>query len=416
MDIEKDIIETATESVPVSGMWRALGSRNYRLWFGGQFVSLVGLWMAHVAMGWMVYRLTGSKLLLGTVAFAGQIPAFFLGPLAGVLIDRWDLRRTLIVTQALAAVQAAALAAVVITGVVEVWQVIALATALGVVNALDMPARHAFVVQMVERREDLPNAIALNSSLFNASRLIGPAVGGALVAAVGEGVCFALNAVSFTAVIAALAAMRVRPVEQKGERKHILHELAEGLRYVAGNRKIRSILAMIAVVSVAGIPYAVLMPVFARDILHGGPRTLGLLTTAVGVGALAGGLALASRTSTARLYGWFGMAAGALGAGLAFLSMARELWVALAILPAIGFSATGVVASGNTLLQSETDDARRGRVMACFSMAFQGMMPMGSLLAGAAAETRLGAPGTVMAGGLCCLAAAVVYWGFCTRR
>ncbi|NLH15022.1 MAG: MFS transporter [Phycisphaerae bacterium] len=409
-------IEAAAESAPVSGMWRALGSRNYRLWFGGQFVSLVGLWMAHVAMGWMVYRLTGSKLLLGTVAFAGQIPAFFLGPLAGVLIDRWDLRRALIVTQALAAVQAAVLAAVVITGVVEVWQVIALATALGVVNAFDMPARHAFVVQMVERREDLPNAIALNSSLFNASRLIGPAVGGALVAAVGEGACFALNAASFIAVIAALAAMRVRPVERPIERKHILHELAEGLRYVAVNRKIRSILAMIAVVSVAGIPYAVLMPVFARDILMGGPRTLGLLTTAVGVGALAGGLALASRTSTARLYGWFGAAAGALGAGLVFLSMARELWVALAILPAIGFAATGVVASGNTLLQSETDDARRGRVMACFSMAFQGMMPMGSLLAGAAAETRLGAPGTVMAGGLCCLAAAVVYWAFHARR
>ncbi len=409
----QDILEATP--APIGGMWRALGSRNYRLWFGGQFVSLIGLWMSNVAMGWLVYRLTGSKLLLGTVAFAGQIPAFFLGPLAGVMIDRWNLQRMLIVTQTLAAIQAAALAIVVITGVIEVWQVIALAGALGVVNAFDMPARHAFVPQMVERREDLANAIALNSSLFNASRLIGPAVGGVLVAMAGEGLCFALNAVSFTAAIGALAAMRVRPVGRKGERKHILHELAEGLGYVAGNRKIRSILAMIAVVSVAGIPYGVLMPVFARDILHGGPRTLGLLTTAVGLGALAGGLALASRTSTARLYGWFGRAAGAMGIGLVLLSTVQQLWLALAILPAIGFSATGVVASGNTLLQSETDDARRGRVMAFFSMAFQGMMPVGSLLAGAAAETRLGAPGTVMAGGLCCVAAAI-YWGFSSKR
>ena len=204
-----------TEPVPVSGMWRALGSRNYRLWFGGQFVSLVGLWMAHVAMGWLVYRLTGSKLLLGTVAFAGQIPAFVLGPLAGVMIDRWDLRRTLLITQGLAALQAAALATVVITGVVEVWQVIALAAALGVVNAFDMPARHAFVVQMVERREDLPNAIALNSSLFNASRLVGPAIAGVLVAAAGEGICFALNAVSFAAVLVALAMMRVKAARRR---------------------------------------------------------------------------------------------------------------------------------------------------------------------------------------------------------
>lgn len=248
----QDILEATP--APIGGMWRALGSRNYRLWFGGQFVSLIGLWMSNVAMGWLVYRLTGSKLLLGTVAFAGQIPAFFLGPLAGVMIDRWNLQRMLIVTQTLAAIQAAALAIVVITGVIEVWQVIALAGALGVVNAFDMPARHAFVPQMVERREDLANAIALNSSLFNASRLIGPAVGGVLVAMAGEGLCFALNAVSFTAAIGALAAMRVRPVGRKGERKHILHELAEGLGYVAGNRKIRSILAMIAVVSVAGIP------------------------------------------------------------------------------------------------------------------------------------------------------------------
>ncbi len=399
----------AAESVPVSGMWRALGSPNYRLWFGGQFVSLVGLWMAHVAMGWLVYRLTGSKLLLGTVAFAGQIPAFFLGPVAGVMVDRWDLRRTLILTQGLAALQAAALAAVVISGVVEVWQVIALAAALGVVNAFDMPARHAFVVQMVERREDLPNAIALNSSLFNASRLVGPAVAGVLVATVGEGICFALNAVSFAAVIAALWMMRVPPTARRGEHGRILHELAEGLRFVWQRRQIRTILGMIAVVSLVGIPYGVLMPVFARDILHGGPRTLGFLTTATGVGALAGGLVLAARRSTATLHRGVGAAAGALGVGLVGLSMARELWMTLAVLPVIGFAAVSVVAAGNTLLQTQAEDANRGRVMALFSMAFQGIMPLGSLLAGAAAQTQLGAPGTVAVGGACCIVASAVF-------
>jgi len=398
-----------TSPAPLGGMWRALGSRNYRLWFGGQFVSLVGLWMAHVAMGWLVYRMTGSKLLLGTVAFAGQIPAFFLGPVAGVMIDRWDLRRTLILTQGLAAVQAAALAAVVISGVVEVWQVIALAAALGVINAFDMPARHAFVVQMVERREDLPNAIALNSSLFNASRLVGPAIAGVLVATAGEGICFALNAVSFAAVIVALWMMRVRPTARRGEHGRILPELAEGVRFVWRRRQIRTILGMIAVVSLIGIPYGVLMPVFARDILHGGPRTLGLLTTATGVGALAGGLMLAARRSTATLHRGFGVAAGALGVGLVGLSMARELWMTLAVLPVIGFAAVSVVAAGNTLMQTEAEDENRGRVMALFSMAFQGIMPLGSLLAGAAAQTRLGAPGTVAVGGACCIVASIVF-------
>ncbi len=390
------------------GIGRAFGSPNYRLWFGGQFVSLVGLWMSHVAMGWLVYRLTGSRLLLGVVAFAGQIPSFVLSPVAGVLLDRWNLRRVLLITQTLAALQAATLATITLAGVVEVWHVLALAAALGIVNAFDMPARHAFVVHMVECRDDLPNAIGLNSSLFNSARLIGPAIGGWLVAATNEGVCFLLNSVSFAAVIAALAAMRVTPTVNP-EPRHILHELSEGLRYVWNNRQIRYVLLMIAVVSVAGVSYSVLLPALARDILHGGPQTLGWLMTATGVGAVAGGLLLAARRSTVTLRRWFGLAIAGLGVGLAGLAMARDLWLALVILPGVGFAATGVIAAGNTLLQTEADDEKRGRVMAFFSMAFQGMMPLGSLLAGAAAETRLGLTGTVTAGGLCCLAAAMAF-------
>jgi len=389
-------------------MFRALRSRNYRLFFLGQQVSLVGTWLAQVAMSWLVYRLTGSKLLLGVVAFAGQIPGFILAPLAGVLVDRWELRRTLVATQALAMLQAFALAVLTLTGVVNVAHVLVLSIFLGLINAVDMPARQAFVVQMIERREDLSNAIALNSSMVNAARVLGPTVAGVLIALVGEGPCFLINGASYLAVIAALLAMRMRPV-MKPPAKHVLHELADGFNYMRGSVPIKSILLLMALVSLVGIPYMVLMPVFAQDILAGGPTTLGFLTAAAGGGALVGGLLLASRRSVLGLDRWLVAAAAAFGSALIVFSFSRHLWLSLAVLPLAGFSMIVQLAASNTLLQTIVEDNKRGRVMAFFTMAFQGMMPLGSLAAGTLAETPLGAPGTVALGGLCCIISSLLF-------
>lgn len=389
-------------------MFRALRSRNYRLFFFGQQISLVGTWLAQVAMSWLVYRLTGSKLLLGVVAFASQIPGFILGPLAGVLVDRWNLRRTLVATQTLFMLQAFTLAVLTLTGVVNVAQVLALSVFLGLVNAVDVPARQAFVVQMLERREDLSNAIALNSSMVNAARLLGPTMAGVLIALVGEGVCFLLNAMSYLAVIAALLAMRIRQAT-KPPAKHVLHELREGFAYVRGSMSIQSILLLMALVSLVGVPYMVLMPVFAQDVLGGGPDTLGFLTAASGGGALAGGLFLASRRSVLGLGRWLVAASAIFGSALIIFSSSRHLPLSLAVLPLAGFSWIVQMASSNTLLQTIVEDSKRGRVMAFFGMAFQGMMPMGSLLAGTLAETSLGAPGTVALGGLCCILGSLLF-------
>lgn len=383
-------------------MFRALQSRNYRLFFTGQLISLVGTWLARVAMSWLVYRLTGSKLLLGTVAFAGQIPTFLLGPFAGVLVDRWQLRRLLVVTQALAMLQSLTIAGLTLAGVITVHQIIVLAVFLGLVNAIAMPARQAFVVQMVEKREDLSNAIALNSSIVNAARLIGPSIAGILIAAVGEGYCFLFDGISYLAVIFAFVAMRVAP-QMKPPAKHMLRELHEGFSYIRGSISMRSILLLMALVSLVGVPYMVLMPVFAQDVLHGGPKALGFLMAAAGGGALAGGLTLASRKSVLGLGRWLVRASAVFGAALVIFSFSRNFWLSLAVLPIAGFSMIMQLASSNTLLQTIVDDNMRGRVMSFFSMAFQGMMPFGSLLAGTLAETRLGAPGTVAIGGVCCM-------------
>jgi MFS family permease len=392
----------------VGNIFRALRSRNYRLFFTGQLISLVGTWLARLAMSWLVYRLTGSKLLLGVVAFVGQIPTFLLAPFIGVLVDRWQLRRTLVVTQTLAMLQAFAIAGLTLAGVVTVNHILVLAVFLGLINAIDMPARQSFVVHMVERREDLSNAIALNSSMVNAARLLGPSIAGILIATVGEGYCFLLNGISFIPVVAAFMAMRVAP-QVKRQPKQMLSELEEGFTYIRGSIAIRSILLLMALVSLVGVPYMVLMPVFARDILKGGPRTLGFLMAAAGGGALAGGLTLASRRSVIGLGRWLVRASSAFGIALIIFSFSRHLWVSLAVLPFAGYSMIVQPASSNTLLQTIVEDSKRGRVMSFFSMAFQGMMPIGSLLAGRMAETSLGAPGTVAIGGFCCIAGSIMF-------
>jgi MFS family permease len=383
---------------------RALRHRNYRLFFSGQSVSLVGTWITRVATSWLVYRLTGSELLLGIVGFCGQVPTMALAPFAGVLVDRWDRHRLLVITQALSMLQSLALAILVFRGTISVAWILTLQIMQGVINAFDTPARQAFVVEMVEDRSDLPNAIALNSSMVNGSRIIGPSIGGALIAAFGEGWCFMVDALSYLFVIASLLMMRLPATPKPRVEAKVLEELRDGFRYVRDSVPIRTALIVLAIVSTMAMPYTVLMPAYAADILHGGPSTLGLLMTATGVGALAGALYLATRRSVVGLGRVVMYATVTFGSGLIVFAFARTLWLALAILPIVGAGFMVQLAATNTLLQTLVDDRLRGRVMAFYTMAFFGTAPIGSLFAGLAAD-RVGSQWTIGAGGVVCLAA-----------
>ena len=388
-------------------MLRALVHKNYRLFFTGQSISLIGTWMTRIATSWLVYRLTGSALLLGVVGFAGQIPSFVLAPLAGVLVDRWNRHRLLVATQVLALLQSLALAVLALTGLIKIWHIIVLSVFQGLINAFDMPARQAFVVEMVERREDLANAIALNSSMVNAARLLGPSIGGVVIAAVGEGWCFMFDAVSYLAVIASLLAMKLTPRPLKAiNHANILQQLREGWTYAVRFAPIRNILLLLALVSLVGIPYAVLMPVFANEVLHGGPGTLGLLMAASGVGALAGAMFLARRTTVLGLGKFIPLMASAFGAGLILFSFTRVLWLSLALMFVTGLGFMVQMAASNTVLQTIVDEDKRGRVMSFYTMAFMGTAPFGSLLAGTVAE-RIGAPHTLLLGGVGCILGAL---------
>jgi MFS family permease len=398
------------DPAPLSGpafLLRALRHRNYRLFFSGQSISLIGTWMTKIATSWLIYRLTGSALLLGLVGFAGQIPSFLLAPIAGVLVDRWDRHRLLVVTQVLAMLQSAALAALALAGVINVWHVLALSLFQGVINAFDMPVRQAFVVEMVEARADLPNAIALNSSMVNAARLIGPSVGGILIAAVGEGWCFLLDALSYIAVIASLLLMRLPRREQSPKKgAPILPELRAGWSYVVASAPIASILALLTLVSIVGMPYTVLMPIVASTVLRGGSHTLGFLMGAVGVGALSGAVYLASRRSVLGLGRIVPIATALFGFGLLGFGLSRHLWLSLPLLVITGLGFMVQMAASNTLVQTLVDDDKRGRVMSFYAMAFVGTAPFGSLLAGALAH-RIGAPATIVLSGIGCLLGAL---------
>ncbi|MBF5043902.1 MFS transporter [Aggregicoccus sp. 17bor-14] len=397
--------------MPPSGhLLRALRHRNYRLFFSGQSVSLCGTWITRIATSWLVYRLTGSALLLGVVGFCGQIPTLLLAPLAGVFVDRWDRHRVLLVTQVLSLLQSAALAALSLAGVITVPQVLALQLVQGVINAFDTPARQAFVVTMIEDRADLPNAIALNSTMVNGSRIVGPSIGGALIAVVGEGWCFALDALSYFAVIGTLLAMR--GVRREGRPpaapSHVGEELRAGLRYVTGFVPVRTVLLLLAVVSTMGMPYTVLMPLVATRVLAGGPHLLGFLMTASGVGALGGALYLASRRTVLGLGRAISVATLTFGLGLALFALSRSIPLSLALMPFIGAGFMVAMASTNTFLQTVVDEHLRGRVMAFYTMAFLGTAPLGSLLAGSLAE-RFGAPLTIGLGGAVCLLAGLLF-------
>jgi MFS family permease len=387
---------------------RALRHRNYRLFFFGQGISLIGTWVTRIAMSWLVYRLTNSALLLGVVGFAGQIPTFLLGPVAGVIVDRSDRYRLLIVTQVLSMLQSGLLAYFALSGQVTAWHVAILAIWQGLINAFDTPARQAFLVDMLASRDDLPNAIALNSSLVNVARLIGPSVAGVLIGVFGEGICFAIDASSYVAVLAALLAMQIVARERPVRSTRFLSEMREGFAYVAGFTPIRDLLVLLACVSLSGMPYAVLMPVFATKVFHGGPHTLGWLMTATGTGALCSALWLASRTSVLGLGRIVSAASGVFGCALVGFSYSRSLWLSLPLLVFVGAGMMMQMAATNTLIQTLVDERMRGRVMSFYTMAFFGMTPFGSLLAGVVSE-RFSAEAAVRSGGLITLCAVAFF-------
>ncbi len=403
---QKNEIAPGETKSRVPAMFRALRYRNYRLFFGGQLISLVGTWMQTVAQSWLVYRLTGSSLLLGLVGFAGQFPVFLLASVGGMVADRRSRYRIVIATQNSAMLLAFVLSALTLLGHIKVWEIMAVASLLGLVNAFDIPARQAFIVEMVGQ-QDLVNAIALNSAMFNSARVLGPAVAGVMVAAIGEGWCFFANGVSYIAVIVGLLLMRVTP-RARVSRPSGLHSLVEGFRWVARTGPIRALLLLLGLVSLTGMPYMVLMPIFADRILHSGARGLGLLMGASGVGAIIGTLALAARHGVRGLGRWVMFAAMGFGASLVLFSMSHRFWLSLLLVMPAGFAMILQMASSNTLIQTMVPDELRGRVMAVYSMMFMGMAPFGALLSGAIAQ-HIGAPLTVRLGGFTCLAGGAVF-------
>ena len=370
----------------MSHAWRALRHRNFRLFFGGQTISLIGTWMTRIATAWLVYRLTHSALLLGTVSFAGQIPTFLVAPFAGVWIDRWDRRQVLVWTQTLAMVQSFALAGLTFSGHITIHWILFLSVMQGIVNAFDMPGRQSFMVQMVEDRADLSNAIAINSSMVNVARLIGPSLAGMLIAVTSEAWCFLIDGISYIAVIASLLMMHVHVPAIVRKATSTFHEMKEGWSYVSGFLPIRTILMLFAVVSLMGMPFVVLMPVFAATVLHGGPHTLGFLMGAMGVGALASALSLAARRNVRGLIRMIPVAAGVFGLGLIGFGLSSTFWLSMAMVLVAGAGMMQGMAASNTIIQTLVDEDKRGRVMSYYTMAFMGMAPFGSLLAGTMAH------------------------------
>jgi len=386
---------------------RALSHRNYRLFFGGQSLSLIGTWMTRVAVSWLVYRLTGSPLLLGVVSFAGQIPTFLLAPFAGVWVDRWNRHHVIITTQILAMLQSFALAALALTHI-TIGEILALMALQGLINAFDMPARQSFMVEMVESREVLGNAIALNSSMVNMARLLGPAIGGLIIAAWGEGYCFLIDGFSYMAVIVSLLMMRNLARRNPAPRQAMFTALREGWDFVAGFQPARAPLMLLALVSLVGVPYMVLLPIFAATVLRGNAHTYGFLMGAAGCGALVAAVRLAARKSVRGLTRLVPRSAALFGAGLIGFGLSHWLWLSLPLIFVVGLSMIQQMASTNTILQTVVSDEKRGRVMSYYTMAYVGMAPWGSLLAGSLAQ-RLGAPHTLLITGACCLLGAWWY-------
>ncbi|MEP6515371.1 MFS transporter [Microcoleus vaginatus] len=386
----------------------ALRSRNYRLFFAGQGLSLIGSWMTQVATVWLVYNLSDSPWMLGVVGFTSQIPTLILLPFAGVLIDRWNRHRVIIATQILAMVQSLALAFLALTGVVNIWQILVLSFFQGAINAFDAPARQAFVPELVEKKEDLANAIALNASMFNGARLIGPAIAGLLIATVGASYCFLIDGLSYIAVIAGLLAMQIKARKIAATNTKPLQRLKEGFVYAFGFPPIRAILLLLALVSFAGMSHTVLVPIFATKILQGDAQTLGFLMASSGVGAFAGAIYLISRKSIVGLGKLIAISPAIMGFGLIGFGLSRVLWLSLIMMLFVGFGFIIQFAGGNTFLQTIVEDDKRGRVMSIYTMAFFGVTPFGNLVAGGLAN-YIGAPNTVIIGGIVCVLGSIVF-------
>jgi MFS family permease len=386
------------EPIGIAHAWRALRHRNFRLFFGGQTISLIGTWMTRIATSWLVYRLTGSALLLGTVSFAGQIPTFLLAPFAGVWVDRLDRRQVLVWTQSLSMVQSLLLAVLTLTHHINIAMVLALSAMQGLINAFDMPGRQSFMIQMVEDKRDLGNAIAINSSMVNMARLVGPSLAGMLIAVSSEGWCFLIDGISYIAVIISLLMMRLPAAAARRAATSTLTELKAGWTYVSEFMPIRTILLLFALVSLMGMPFVVLMPIFAAQVLHGGPHTLGFLMGSMGVGALISALTLAARKSVRGLLRMIPIAAAVFGAGLVGFGLSHVTWLSMITVMIAGAGMMQGMAGSNTIIQTIVREDKRGRVMSYYTMAFVGMAPFGSLLAGSLAHA-IGAPWTVVVNG-----------------
>jgi len=392
----------------ISHAWRALRHRNFQLFYAGQSISVIGTWMTRLATSWLVYQMTHSALLLGVVSFSGQIVSFLLGPFAGVWVERWERRKMLVWTQFGGAVQSLGLAVLTLMHRITLWEVVALTAMQGVINAFDMPGRQSFLVQMVDDRADLGNAIALNSSMANGARLVGPAIAGLIVAKWGEGWCFLVDGVSYFAVIASLLMMRIWPLDAKRVKASMLVQMREGWDYVRGFVPVRTTLLLFAVVSLMGYSWSVLMPVFAGGVLHGGAHTLGWLNAAAGVGAVISAATLAVRRSARGLPLAVQVSVTILGVALICFGLSRVLWLSLLLMVFVGFGMLQTASASNTIIQSLVTEDKRARAMSYYTMAFFGMAPFGSLLAGVLAHL-FGAPRTVMFTGACCVVGAVWY-------
>jgi MFS family permease len=396
-------------SLRIKTVFRSLQYRNYRLFFSGQSISLIGTWMQRIAMPWLVYHMTGSALLLGIVSFAGQIPTFLLAPVAGVLTDRWSRYRVLLITQIISMIQAFILAWLCLAGMIQIWHIVVLSIVLGCVNAFDVPSRQSFVVDMVGKKEDLGNAIALNSLMFNMARLIGPSAAGIMLASTSEGICFLLNAFSYIFVIISLYMMKLDIKYTRKKESEILKELKEGWSYTFGFSPIKQLILLLGTVSLSGMSYSVLMPVFAKEVLHGGSNTYGFLMGAAGFGALMGALYLASRKTVLKLGRIVPASAILFGTGLMALSFSRLFAISLILMVFVGMGLMLQTASSNTILQTITDDDKRGRVMSFYTMAVMGTAPFGSLFAGGFANI-IGTPNTILAGGVLSILGAVFFF------
>ncbi len=395
----------AAEKKPIIPAFR---SRNYRLFFIGQGISLIGSWMTQLATIWLVYQLTNSPLMLGIVGFTSQIPNFFLAPFGGVFVDRFSRHRTLIGTQILAMIQSLTLAVLALTGVIQVWHIIALSLLQGFINAVDAPARQAFVPELIEKRDDLANAIAINSTMFNGARLIGPAIGGLLIAQVGAAYCFLIDGVSYIAVIAALLAMNIKSNKRQVSNANPLKQIKEGFNYAFGFPPIRAILILSALISFMGMQYTIIVPIFAEKILQGGAETLGFLMAASGVGALFGGIYLATRQTVVGLGRLIAFGPTILGCGLIAFSLSRFLPLSLFSLLFVGLGTILQIAAGNTVLQTIVDDDKRGRIMSLYTMSFLGTIPFGNLLAGFLAN-HIGATNTLIIDGIACILGSIFF-------